>query len=60
VSVRAVRGRVGDPLAGNPDLQERELVKRAALTGAMAEALGERGVKEPTAGLAAQVGALAL
>jgi len=43
----------------NPDLQERDLLKRAALTAAMADALGKRGVKEPTAGLAAQVGALA-
>jgi AcrR family transcriptional regulator len=47
-------------IGGNPDLQERELLKRAALTAVMAEALGARGVKEPTASLAAQVGALAL
>ncbi|OBG30334.1 TetR/AcrR family transcriptional regulator [Mycobacterium sp. 852002-51057_SCH5723018] len=45
---------------GNPDLRERELLKGAALTAGMAEALRERGVQEPTASLAAQVGALAL
>jgi AcrR family transcriptional regulator len=47
-------------IGANPDLQERELLKRAELTAVMAEALGERGVTEPTASLAAQVGALAL
>jgi AcrR family transcriptional regulator len=47
-------------IGGNPDLRERELLKRAALTAVMAEALGERGVQEPTASLAAEVGALAL
>jgi AcrR family transcriptional regulator len=47
-------------IAGNSELQERELLKRAALTAVMAEALRERGVKEPTASLAAQVGNLAL
>lgn len=43
----------------NPDLQERELLKRAALTAVMAEALRERGVEELTASIAAQLGALA-
>jgi len=43
----------------NPDLQERELLKRAALTAVMAEALCERGVEELTASIAAQLGALA-
>jgi AcrR family transcriptional regulator len=47
-------------IGGNPDLQERELLKRAALTAVMTDALGERGVEEPTASLAAQLGALAL
>jgi hypothetical protein len=47
-------------IASNADLQERDLLKRAALTAIMAEALRERAVKEPTASLAAQVGALAL
>lgn len=44
----------------HPDLRERELLKAAALTAAMSEALSARGVKEPTASLAAQIGALAL
>ena len=47
-------------IADNPDLRERDLLKTAALTAAMAEALVTRGVKRPTANLAAQVGALAL
>ena len=47
-------------IGGNPDLRERELLKRAALTAVMAEALRDRGVKEPAASLAAEVGALAL
>lgn len=47
-------------IASNPDLRERELLKRAALTATMAGALSERGVTEPNASLAAEVGALAL
>ncbi|HEV2237044.1 MAG TPA: TetR family transcriptional regulator [Ktedonobacterales bacterium] len=43
----------------NPGLQERELLKRAALAAAMAEALRGRGVPDPTASLAAGVGSLA-
>ncbi|WP_422743405.1 TetR/AcrR family transcriptional regulator [Mycobacterium sp. WMMD1722] len=45
---------------GKTDLQERELLKRAALTAAMAQSLGRRGVSEPIAGLAAEIGALAM
>ncbi|MEE6175436.1 TetR/AcrR family transcriptional regulator [Mycobacterium sp. 050134] len=44
----------------NPELKERDLLKAAALTAAMADALVKRGVDPPTANLAAQVGALAL
>ena len=40
----------------NPGLQERELLKLAALRTAMAGALRERGVTEPTATLAAETG----
>lgn len=40
-------------IAANPSLQERELLKLAAMTDAAAEALRERGVSEPTASLAA-------
>ena len=46
-------------IAANPDLQEREMLKRAALTSAMAEALRRRGVTELAAILAAEVGAIA-
>jgi AcrR family transcriptional regulator len=40
-------------IAANPSLQERELLKLAAMTEATAAALRERGVVEPTATLAA-------
>lgn len=46
-------------VADNPELQERELLKSAALTAAIADALRERGVEDPAAGLAAEVGNLA-
>jgi AcrR family transcriptional regulator len=38
------------------DLLEREMIKRATLTDALAEALHERGVAEPGATLAADIG----
>lgn len=40
-------------IADNPSLQERELLKLAAMAAATAEALRTRGVPEPTASLAA-------
>ncbi len=40
-------------IAANPSLQERELLKLAAMTETTAEALRTRGVPEPTASLAA-------
>ena len=46
-------------IAANPGLQERELLKRASLASAMAEALRRRGVTDPTASLAAEVGIIA-
>jgi AcrR family transcriptional regulator len=46
-------------IAANPGLQERELTKRAALASAMADALRGRGVTDPTASLAAEVGVIA-
>ena len=46
-------------IAGNSDLQERELLKRARLTSAITEALRERGADETTARLAAEMGVLA-
>src|SRR6476661_552062 len=46
-------------IAANPGLQERELLKRASLASAMADALRRRGVTDPTASLAAEVGVIA-
>jgi AcrR family transcriptional regulator len=43
-------------IAANPSLQERELVKLAAVGGALAAGLRERGVPEPAASLTAQAG----
>ncbi len=43
-------------VAANSELQERELIKMAALAAATAEALRRRGVKEPTASLTAEAG----
>jgi AcrR family transcriptional regulator len=43
-------------IADNPVLQERELIKLAGLAAAVAGALRRRGVGEPAAGLAAEVG----
>ncbi|QDZ16052.1 TetR family transcriptional regulator [Humibacter ginsenosidimutans] len=48
-----VRGTV---IAANPGLQERELLKMAAVAEGMAEALRERGVTEPAATIAARSG----
>jgi AcrR family transcriptional regulator len=46
-------------IAANSELQERELLKRAHLASAMAEALRARGADDMTAHLAAEVGVLA-
>jgi AcrR family transcriptional regulator len=43
-------------IAANAELQERELIKLAALAAAMAGALRERGIPEPAASLAAEAG----
>lgn len=43
-------------IAANPELQERELTKLAALATALADALRGRGVADPAAGLAAEAG----
>ena len=45
-------------IAANPGLQERELLKGALLTSAMADALRRRGVSDLAAILAAEVGAI--
>ena len=46
-------------ITANPELQERELIKLAALASAMAEALRRRGVNDQSAALAAEVGVAA-
>ncbi|MET8846927.1 helix-turn-helix domain-containing protein [Amycolatopsis sp. NPDC004625] len=57
---RQARGRrIRAVVADHPDLHERELLKRATLNAAMAGALRERGVPDPAAGLAAEIGGLA-
>ena len=43
-------------VSGHPDLRERELIKLAAFASALASALGERGIPEPAASLAAETG----
>lgn len=43
-------------IAANPELQERELIKLASLASALADALRLRGVADPAASLAAEVG----
>jgi AcrR family transcriptional regulator len=43
-------------VAAHADLQERELIKRATLTAALAQGLQQRGVPESTASLAADMG----
>jgi AcrR family transcriptional regulator len=43
-------------IVANVELQERELVKLATLTGALADALRRRGVADPAASLAAEAG----
>jgi AcrR family transcriptional regulator len=43
-------------IAANPSLQERELIKMASLSAAVAEALRGRGVTDPAASLTAEAG----
>ncbi len=43
-------------ILANPELLERELIKLASLSGALAQALQRRGVAPPTAELAAETG----
>lgn len=43
-------------VAANPELHERELIKMAKLSGALAQALRARGVGDPDASLAAEAG----
>ena len=51
------RARLRDAIvSANAELRERELIKLAALASAVAGALRDRGVPEPTASLAAETG----
>ncbi|HTX30736.1 MAG TPA: helix-turn-helix domain-containing protein [Solirubrobacteraceae bacterium] len=43
-------------ILANPELQERELIKLASLTRALADALRSGGIPDPIAGLAAETG----
>ena len=43
-------------IAANPELQERELIKLATLSAALADGLRRRGVTDPAASLAAETG----
>ena len=43
-------------VSANTELRERELIKLAAFAGAVADALRDRGIPEPTASLAAETG----
>jgi AcrR family transcriptional regulator len=46
-------------IASNSELQERDALKRAGFAAAMTEALQKRGVPDPTASIAAELGVLA-
>jgi AcrR family transcriptional regulator len=43
-------------IAANPELQERELIKLASLSAALADTLRQRGMADPAASLAAEAG----
>jgi AcrR family transcriptional regulator len=53
---REFSGRRQAVIDANPELQERELIKLATLSAALADALRRRGVTEPTASLTAEAG----
>jgi AcrR family transcriptional regulator len=53
---REFSARLGPVIAGNSELQERAAFKRGGLAAAMTDALRNRGVPEPTASLAAELG----
>jgi hypothetical protein len=43
-------------ISANAELRERELIKLASLASALADALRQRGVKDPSASLTAEAG----
>ncbi|MFJ6080464.1 TetR/AcrR family transcriptional regulator [Streptomyces sp. NPDC092369] len=53
---REFSARLRPVLAGHSELRERAVFKRVGLAAVMADALRERGVPEPTASLAAELG----
>jgi AcrR family transcriptional regulator len=53
---REFSARLRSVTAGNSELQERAVFKRAGLAEAMTHALHKRGIQEPTASLAAELG----
>jgi AcrR family transcriptional regulator len=53
---REFSARLRPVIAGNSELQERAAFKRGGLAGAMTDALHKRGVPEPAASLAAELG----
>lgn len=57
---RAWYGRRQAVITDNPELRERDLLKREALTAAMVVSLRRRGLASPAADLAAEIGHLAL
>ena len=56
---RELSARLRAVIAGNSELRERAMSKRAALAEAMTDALRKRGVPDPAASLAAELGARA-
>jgi AcrR family transcriptional regulator len=52
--------KVHQAIAASRELQERDALKRVGLAAAMTDALDKRGVPEPDASLAAEIGVLAL
>ncbi|MFC9692639.1 TetR/AcrR family transcriptional regulator [Kribbella sp. NPDC056951] len=56
---RELAPRLKAAIAASTELQERDALKTVGLTAAMAEALTARGIADPVAALAAELGALA-
>lgn len=56
---RELAPRLGAAIAASTELQERDTLKQVGLAAAMTEALRARGVPDPAAGLAAELGVLA-
>jgi AcrR family transcriptional regulator len=57
---RDLGSKMQNAIAASTELQESETLKRVGLATAMTDALKKRGISDPTASLAAEVGVLAL